>query len=386
MSTDPNERALTMPTRPHREPCPDGMDPGTCAAELHRLRSENEDLTKKLDGAQRSVAELNSLFECSVARSNALVLDSEISSLLLEGIFNASHDAIWIVDRDFKIVRVNKKLASLVGQERQELIGRRCHDVITSPRCGTADCALKRLIDGKDRTPILTDVEVSFGGDGTMSCILSASVSYDPCGEVLGIVEAFTDITARKQAELALQRANEELARLSTTDGLTGLANRRRFDEVLQTEWLKLRREKQYLSLVMADVDFFKRYNDTYGHQPGDLCLSSVAKAIRSQVKRPADLAARYGGEEFAAILPGTDPEGARHVAELIRGEVERLALPHAASSAADHVTISVGVASLVPRDGVPPGELVRRADEALYRAKKEGRNRTALHVGDLGA
>jgi diguanylate cyclase (GGDEF)-like protein len=136
----------------------------------------------------------------------------------------------------------------------------------------------------------------------------------------------------------------------------------------------------------MADVDFFKRYNDTYGHQPGDLCLSSVAKAIRSQVKRPADLAARYGGEEFAAILPSTDPEGARNVAELIRGEVERLNLPHAASSAADHVTISVGVASLVPRDGVSPDELIRRADEALYRAKKEGRNRTVLHVGNLGA
>ena len=253
------------------------------------------------------------------------------------------------------------------------------------PLYGTADCALRRLLDGNDPTPIQTDVEVSFGGEGTMSCILSASLSYDPCGEVLGIVEAFTDITARKQAESALQRANEELARLSTTDGLTGLANRRRFDEVLQAEWLKLRREKQYLSLVMADVDFFKRYNDTYGHQPGDICLSSVAKAIRSQLRRPADLAARYGGEEFAAILPSTDPEGARHVAELIRGEVERLNLPHAASSAADHVTISVGVASLVPRDGVSPDELIRRADEALYRAKKEGRNRTVLHVADLG-
>jgi len=343
-------------------------------------------LTEKLGGARRDLAELNSLFESSVARYNALVLDAEISSLMLEGIFNASHDAIWVLDRDFKIVRVNRKLADLIGQERQELIGRRCHEVLACPLHGTAECAQSRLLGRRNPKPILADVELGFEGSGAMTCILSASLSYDPCGEVLGIVEGFTDITARKQAESALQRANEELARLSTTDGLTGLANRRHFDEVLQAEWLKLRREKQPLSLVMADVDFFKRYNDTYGHQPGDLCLSSVAKAIRSQLKRPADLAARYGGEEFAAILPGTGPEGARHVAELIRDAVERLGLPHAASSAADHVTISVGVASVIPRDGALPDELIRRADEALYRAKKEGRNRTVLQVAELGS
>jgi diguanylate cyclase (GGDEF)-like protein/PAS domain S-box-containing protein len=386
MSRDPNSRARATPSQSASEPRPDGMHPGTCAAELDRLRTENEDLTEKLDGARRSVTELNSLIEHSVARSNALVLESEISSLMLEGIFNASHDGIWVVDRDFTIVRINKKQASFVGQERQGLVGRRCHEVLASPICGTSDCALRRLIDGSDPTPISTDVEVSFGGSRTMSCILSASLSYDPCGEVLGIVEAFTDITARKQAESALERANEELARLSTTDALTRLANRRRFDEVLQAEWLKLRRERQPLSLVMADVDFFKRYNDTYGHQPGDLCLSAVAQAIRSQLKRPADVAARYGGEEFAAILPNTDPEGARHVAESVRGEVERLGLPHAASSAADHVTISVGVASLVPQGGVPPEELIRRADAALYRAKKEGRNRTVVYASDTGS
>lgn len=377
MSTESNGGAHDerRPVAGERRP----TEPEACAAEVRRLRCANEELTGKLTAARRELAEQNAVLECSMARSHALVLDSEISSLMLEGIFNASHDAIWVLDREFKIVRVNRRLASLVGRERQDLVGRPCGDVLSCPMWSTDGCALRRLLDGKDAS-FAADVDVAFGGGEAMSFILSASISYDPCGEVLGIVEAFTDITARKRAEAALQRANEELARLSTTDGLTGLANRRRLDEALQAEWLRSRREEQHVSLLMADVDFFKRYNDTYGHPGGDACLSAVAKAIRSQLRRPSDLAARYGGEEFAVVLPNTDAGGARHVAELVRGAVEGLALPHAASTAADHVTISVGVASLVPRDGVSPGELVRRADESLYRAKEAGRNRVSLY------
>ncbi len=379
------DRALPAPQQAGNERWPREVEAGGCAAELDQLRSRNEILAHQLAVARRSVSELNSDLERSIARSNEFVMETEISNLMLEEIFNASHDAIWVLDRDFKIVRVNGRMAGLIGRERQELIGRRCRDVLALPVCGTADCGLRRLLDESDPTPLLTDVEAKFGSRGTMSCILSAAPCRDPCGDVLGLVEAFTDITARKEAESALQRANEELARLSRTDGLTGLANRRHFDEVLRAEWLRLRREKQHLSLLLTDVDFFKRYNDTYGHQPGDLCLSSVAQAIRRRVKRPGDVAARYGGEEFAVILPNTHPDGARYVAELIRGEVERLDLPHAASSVADHVTISIGVASLVPEDACSPDELIRRADEALYRAKEGGRNRTVVHAGDGG-
>jgi diguanylate cyclase (GGDEF)-like protein/PAS domain S-box-containing protein len=364
--------------RLEKEPYPGVKTQVPPEQEAERLRSENKGLAAKLAISQRSLAEMNSLVEESIARSNGLVLEAEISSLMAEEIFNASQDAIWVISRGYKIIRANKRMAALVGLERQELVGRRCRDVLPNAMCDTASCVLQRVLD--DSKPLTADVEIAVEGRGARNFILSAAPCRDPCGDVLGVVEALTDITARKQAEAALERMNEELARIARIDGLTGLANRRHFDEVLHREWARARREKQCLSLLMTDVDFFKKYNDTYGHQPGDVCLSSVAQAIRRCVKRPGDLAARYGGEEFAVIMPNTSPEGALHVAELVRAEVEVLALPHAASGVADHVTISVGVAGLVPEDDASqPEELIRRADEALYGAKKSGRNRAVL-------
>jgi diguanylate cyclase (GGDEF)-like protein/PAS domain S-box-containing protein len=317
------------------------------------------------------------MMESSIGRSNILVLEAELSNLILEEIFNTSHDAIWVLDQDCKIVRVNRRMASILGKSPADLIGQCGRELLNLAICGTDACVQRRLQDARSREPISEDVELALPGQTPMSCILSASICYDPCGDVLGIVEAYKDITARRQAEAALKEANEHLARLSRTDGLTGLANRRHFDERLQSEWLRHRREKQMISLLMFDVDFFKRYNDTYGHQAGDQCLASVAGAIRGQLRRPADLAARYGGEEFAAILPNTAVEGARHVAEAIREAVNRLALPHSASTVADHVTISIGVAAGIPDATSSAEGLLKRADQALYQAKERGRNQS---------
>jgi len=343
------------------------------------LQRANAGLTGQLGTARETIAELNHLLERSIERSNALVIETEISNLMLEEIFNASRDAIWVLDRSFRVVRVNRQMATLVGRERQELIGQRCAEVLRTSACGTPECPLGQLLEGNGLSSSLADVEVRPASGSPLCCILSATVCRDPCAEVLGIVEAFTDISARKQAEQALQAANQELARLSLTDGLTGLANRRRFDEYIDLEWKRHRREGQPLSVLMGDVDFFKKYNDAHGHQAGDRCLSAVAQAIRGAVKRPADLPARYGGEEFVVVLPGTHAEGARHVGELIRVAVEGLGLPHPTSAAAGHVTLSIGVATLVPGDGTP-ADLTRLADEALYRAKEQGRNRVVAH------
>lgn len=346
-------------------------------ADLDRLRGENQRLADELAAAQRAISDLSEMMESSIGRTNSLVLEAELSNLVLEEIFNTSHDAIWVLDHDCKIVRVNKRMASILGKSTADLIGQCGREVLRLPACGTDACVQKRLLSTRSRKPVSEDVELALPGQAPMSCILSASVCYDPCGEVLGIVETYKDITARRQAEAALQEANENLARLSRTDGLTNLANRRHFDETLQSEWARHRREQQPLSLLMVDVDFFKRYNDTYGHQAGDQCLASVAAAIRSQVRRPADLAARYGGEEFAAILPNTVVAGGRHVAEHICAAVGKLAMPHSASAAADHVTVSIGVAGVVPGASDSAEDLLKRADQALYQAKEKGRNRS---------
>jgi two-component system chemotaxis family response regulator WspR len=177
-----------------------------------------------------------------------------------------------------------------------------------------------------------------------------------------------------------LEASNLELARISNQDALTGLANRRRFDETLDTEIRRAARERTPLSLLMTDVDFFKKYNDAYGHPAGDECLHRVAESLSKAVRRPADLAARYGGEEFALILPSTPREGASRVAEIVRSSVEELALPHAGSDVARHVTLSLGIATLDPGDSVSPKVFVERADAALYAAKRGGRNRWAIY------
>ena len=187
-----------------------------------------------------------------------------------------------------------------------------------------------------------------------------------------------------KQLEMsrALAAANRELEKLSHQDGLTGIANRRYFDGYLSTEVRRAAREHQPLSLILADVDQFKAFNDCYGHQVGDDCLRRVAAALTSAGRRPADLAARYGGEEFAVVLPGTDLDGAVDVAQSVSRVIDSLAIPHARSTVSQSVTLSQGVVSLTPEKESPPEELIRRADQALYQAKQQGRNRFVVFAG----
>jgi diguanylate cyclase (GGDEF)-like protein/PAS domain S-box-containing protein len=198
----------------------------------------------------------------------------------------------------------------------------------------------------------------------------------DDSGSLAGSVGILSDITKRKLAEAALRQMNQELKRLASLDGLTHVANRRRFDEFMSREWRRMRREHSSISLILCDIDYFKLYNDTFGHQAGDDCLRSVARVIRQSVNRPTDLAARYGGEEFAVVLSNTSVEGAFHVAEAIRAQVLDLRIPHSRSDASACLTISCGVSSMAPFDGGSPEALIALADEGLYRAKKQGRNR----------
>jgi len=191
--------------------------------------------------------------------------------------------------------------------------------------------------------------------------------------EVLVIIR---DISDRKRIEEELRVATERMERLSLTDSLTEVANRRRLDEYLQREWRRAMREQQPISLILFDLDYFKGYNDTYGHQRGDECLIQVARATQEVVHRPSDLVARYGGEEFAVVLANTPLEGAEKIAQRIQRAILALNLPHQSSAVSAVVTASFGVSCLVPSYGSQPNRLIRQADQALYAAKQAGRNR----------
>ncbi|MEA5576362.1 diguanylate cyclase domain-containing protein [Anabaena sp. UHCC 0451] len=200
-----------------------------------------------------------------------------------------------------------------------------------------------------------------------------------------GFAITIRDITARKQIEIALQDANKKLEELANLDGLTQVANRRCFNNRLQKEWQGLAQEQETLSLILFDIDAFKRYNDYYGHLAGDDCLLKIAQAVyqfirHKDLNRPIDLVARYGGEEFVVLLPNTNLAGAIKVASRIQAVIHDLQIPHTASHVRDIVTVSLGIASVIPTLEVKPDKLIADADKALYDAKQQGRDRYAYY------
>ena len=210
-------------------------------------------------------------------------------------------------------------------------------------------------------------------------CMENCSIARQWSVEEINFLEriAMELSVAIKQAKLyqQLEKANRELQKLSVIDSLTQIANRRKFDQYIAAEWIRLSREKSPLSLILCDIDYFKLYNDTYGHQAGDLCLKEVAQAISKVIKRPSDLLARYGGEEFVIILPKTPLEGARYLAQQIRLQVQSLKIPHFNSAVDLYVTISLGVSCCTPHPDFDFEVLIAAADQGLYQAKERGRN-----------
>lgn len=195
-------------------------------------------------------------------------------------------------------------------------------------------------------------------------------------GEVEALVGFMFDISERKKTEEKLLALQKELEALSFKDGLTDIANRRRFDAALEREWESARARRQPLSLILFDIDFFKQYNDLYGHIQGDECLTKVAQTLSLALVSPRDLVARYGGEEFVILLPETDAFGAQRVAERCQRLIEKLAIPHAQSPHAQRVTISIGVGTVIPGDIPSPTNFLQAVDQQLYAAKQNGRNR----------
>lgn len=217
---------------------------------------------------------------------------------------------------------------------------------------------------------------------GAIDYVVKPFDANELLARVRSALRLFEEMTRRKEREKELekltdqlQEVNAYLVAIARTDALTGLYNRRYFDEVLATEWKRCWRTGTSVALLMLDIDHFKLYNDTYGHQGGDQCLKQVAAAIRDCARRAGDVAARYGGEEFSIILPETSESNAVIVSRNILEKVEKLAIPHAGSKTSSIVTISIGMATLSPSPENSIAELIERADKALYLAKEEGRN-----------
>jgi len=323
--------------------------------------------------AQAQLDVIHTSLEEAVAEANVKAVEAEIANIELNQIFNTSLDGMWILDLERNVIRVNDTMIRILELPKEEIEGRKCYDILAGHCCLNQECTVKQI--KRKKVPILADIELPVRGQSTPFS-LTATPFYGIESDLVGVLENFRDITERKQAEETLQQANDELKRLATMDGLTNIANRRTLDERLENEWRRITREKGDLSLIICDVDFFKKYNDAYGHQEGDECLKSVAQALEAAVRRPADFVARYGGEEFAAILPNTDLEGAACVAENIRRSVMDLEIEHQSSETAAVVTLSLGVATVQPKVGHIPEILLTTADQALYRAKEAGRNR----------
>ncbi|WP_158217613.1 GGDEF domain-containing protein [Lottiidibacillus patelloidae] len=262
-------------------------------------------------------------------------------------------------------------------------IGVVCALLVTIPLKPVRQAALIIIVTGSVAAWYLAqplEVSLTFW----LLTIIIAFISYYVCDYIFDLNKAYFErkkaneklqelVLAHEEMEARLQEANSKLLKMANIDGLTGIANRRSFNDTLEKETKRMKREKKVLSLLMIDIDNFKAFNDTYGHQEGDYCLQSVANEIKGNLQRPSDFVARYGGEEFAVILPGLSENKAAVVAEKIRSSIEELEIPNVHAEAKSIVTISVGVATM--DEDINSEQLVKLADRALYEAKERGRN-----------
>jgi diguanylate cyclase (GGDEF)-like protein/PAS domain S-box-containing protein len=287
----------------------------------------------------------------------------------LEAQVNSSPDGILVVDRHGKTILRNQRMRDIWKHPREFVPGLEDkaqleHDISMTlfPQLFEEKVT---FLHGHPNETSRDEVKLK---DGTVLDVFSCPVQGKE-GSYYGRIWTFRDVTE-------LRRYWDMLESLSTTDGLTELPNRRRFDEFLNREWRRSMRDQSLLSLILMDIDFFKEFNDHYGHLAGDDCLRQVANVLSEIVRRPGDLVARYGGEEFACILPSTDLKGAIAVANTVRNRLAEASIPHYYSSVADHVSLSFGVATLIPETGQTPSLLIQLADDLLYSAKQNGRDR----------
>ncbi|SFJ12036.1 PAS domain S-box-containing protein/diguanylate cyclase (GGDEF) domain-containing protein [Paenibacillus sp. UNC496MF] len=308
------------------------------------------------------------------------------SRLRLVTIIETVPSGIIVVEEDGMISMANRMAEDIFGLSKTSIEGRAFRD----PAWNIYGLDGERL--APEAYPVslvmrtgrpVSNYEYVFERPDGERVMLSCNCSpvLDGFGRLRSVLVSLSDITGRIAIQTKLQEANDELRKLSSLDGLTGVFNRRYFNEQLRAEWNRHALRKEPLSLILLDIDYFKAYNDTYGHLGGDMCLRTVASLLRAALKQPDRFVARYGGEEFAVVLPGTDGPEAAALAETLRAQVEGKEIAHANSKVSRFVTISLGVATVVPAFGSEEEALVSDADKCLYEAKR-ARNRVSSRSG----
>ncbi len=329
------------------------------------LKEDNEDLQR-----------INELLAGQV---NTLTMEAEISRLEFIQVFDALSDPLCLIDKKYNILRVNRTFVdSFKLEDKEVVVGKKCYDILKSSLCQTNNCPLEHIKNRKDQIEVETTLGVK--NVNGIVFLLTGAPLFGLVNETIGAVTQFKDISERKAYEETLEKTNQKLEELARIDGLTQIANRRVFDETLHKEWQRMQRSHLPIALLMIDIDFFKLFNDNYGHAQGDECLKQVANSISSCINRSHDLAARYGGEEFGCILPETDLKGAATVADSVLNAVRNCKIPHEYSTITDIITVSIGCFCMTPENKEKYSVLITKADQLLYKSKELGRNRITIN------
>lgn len=301
-------------------------------------------------------------FSAQERRAVILVVDDEPMNIeILSDILEVDHDILFATS--------GADALALAESEQPDLI---LLDVMMPEMNGYETCARLRDNSLTAAIPIVFVTALSTPEDEAKGLEVGA-IDY--------VIKPISPpiVKARVRNLLELKRSRDFWERMSSVDALTGIANRRQFDTVVENEWRRAKRIRQSFGLMLLDVDFFKKYNDTYGHGAGDTCLMQVAGALNATILRPADLCARYGGEEFVCVLPDTPQQGVAEIAERVRDAVESLDIAHKGSAIANHVSVSIGGISVVADFDLTVAQLIEAADKNLYQAKESGRNRCVI-------
>lgn len=372
-----NVHDLFHPTREDGTPCSITTCPQLNVTKTHKLFSSEDDWYYRKDGTKFPISIIatpitlqDNTIGIAIAFHDTTDVRRERDWLrLMQAAIEHSSTSIVITDEKANIIYTNPQVTKTTGYSKEELYGR-CTSIFQSGQASAKDYEnlWKTILSGKVWKGELLDRRK----DGSH---FWEALSIAPVEDNHGVIKYFVgvseDVTEKKKMHALLEE-------MSFHDALTGIANRRRFDEYFDLEWRQKSSTNKPLSIIMADVDFFKHYNDSLGHQAGDECLKRIAKALQSCIVRSGDMLARYGGEEFICILPKTDIAGAKLLAEKMRRSVLALKIPHPHSSTSEYVTISLGVAmsdDLSTNDFNKGNSLLEAADKALYHAKLHGRN-----------